>query len=235
MTDPVTPPTGSGRPDGSAELPPAAQSSGPATSATSSGPATSAETATSAASAETAETAVFPLGATVPFPISEADTDVLPFDATDPSGSAATAVLPAEPVIPEFTAYAGPRETGVPPEASAGGAADGAAGGAAGATATPPPVPPTPPTARSAPTPPAYLAPGESAAEAWPTAPVRRRHPLFGTIFWGTVMLAFSGFIIYRTLVPGETDPALWLLGGVILMGLVLIVAGIAAAARRAT
>jgi hypothetical protein len=35
--------------------------------------------------------------------------------------------------------------------------------------------------------------------------------------------------------VPGETDPALWLLGGVILMGLVLIVAGIAAAARRAT
>ena len=58
---------------------------------------------------------------------------------------------------------------------------------------------------------------------------------LFGTIFWGTVMLAFSGFIIYRTIVPGETDPALWLLGGVILMGLVLIVAGIAAAARRAT
>jgi len=203
MTDPITPPTGSSRSagsDGSAET------------------------------AETAETVEFPLNATVPFPISEADTDVLPFDATDPSGRAATAVLPAEPVIPEFSAYAAPREPDVPRAPSA--ASD--AGGGAGATATPPPGP-TPPPAPSAPTAAAYAAPGATAQETWPATPARRRHPLFGTIFWGTVLLAFSGFITYRTLVPGETDPALWLLGGVILMGLVLIVAGIAAAARRAT
>ncbi|MDY7558516.1 hypothetical protein [Cryobacterium sp. 10C3] len=157
---------------------------------------------------------------------------MLPFDTTDRSGNAETEVLPAEPVIPEFTAFTAPRESAMPLAPSAAVGASAAATPSSGST--PPPTPPAP-TAPTAPTAPAYAAPGATTPETWPTAPARRRHPLFGTIFWGTVMLAFSGFIIYRTIVPGETDPALWLLGGVILMGLVLIVAGIAAAARRAT
>lgn len=60
-----------------------------------------------------------------------------------------------------------------------------------------------------------------------------RRNPLFGTILWGTLALAFAGFMVFRTLVPGSMDPSLWLLGGVIATGLVLVVAGVAAAMRH--
>jgi hypothetical protein len=57
---------------------------------------------------------------------------------------------------------------------------------------------------------------------------------LFGTIFWGVVLLTFAAFMVVRTVLPVGPDPTLWLLGSVILIGLLLIVAGIAAASRRA-
>lgn len=62
----------------------------------------------------------------------------------------------------------------------------------------------------------------------------KRNRPLFGTIFWGAVLLAFAAFMVVWTLQPGSPDPTLWLLGGVIVVGLLLVVAGIAAASRRA-
>lgn len=62
----------------------------------------------------------------------------------------------------------------------------------------------------------------------------KRGRPLFGTIFWGLVLLAFAAFMVVWTLQPGSPDPTLWLLGGVIVVGLLLVVAGIAAASRRA-
>lgn len=62
----------------------------------------------------------------------------------------------------------------------------------------------------------------------------KRNRPLFGTIFWGVVLLAFAAFMVVWTLQPGSPDPTLWLLGGVIVVGLLLVVAGIAAASRRA-
>ena len=47
-------------------------------------------------------------------------------------------------------------------------------------------------------------------------------------------MLTFAAFMVVRTVLPVGPDPTLWLLGSVILIGLLLVVAGIAAASRRA-
>jgi hypothetical protein len=51
---------------------------------------------------------------------------------------------------------------------------------------------------------------------------------------WGVVLLAFAVYVVVVQLVPTPPDPTLWLLGGIIAIGLTLVVAGIAAAARRA-
>ena len=67
---------------------------------------------------------------------------------------------------------------------------------------------------------------------ALPAAP--RLRPRFGTILWGILLLAFATYMVVFTLLPVPPDPTLWLLGGVIAVGLGLVVAGIAAAARRA-
>lgn len=77
--------------------------------------------------------------------------------------------------------------------------------------------------------------PGEGASTRPPAACVTKRdRPLFGTIFWGVVLLAFAAFMVVWTLQPGSPDPTLWLLGSVIVVGVLLVVAGIAAATRRA-
>ncbi|WP_233563907.1 hypothetical protein [Cryobacterium tepidiphilum] len=68
----------------------------------------------------------------------------------------------------------------------------------------------------------------------FPTASAyERRGPRFGTIFWGVVLLVFAAFMAVWTLQPTHLDPTLWLLGSVIALGLLLVVAGIAAAFRR--
>ena len=90
------------------------------------------------------------------------------------------------------------------------------------APGSPPPLAPEPTT---------YLAP----EPAPPAASVRpRSRPLFGTIVWGVILLALAGYVLLGVLVPAGADPTLWLLGGVILIGLLLIVVGIIAALRRA-
>jgi hypothetical protein len=99
-------------------------------------------------------------------------------------------------------------------------------------SSTPEPAPETstPPSDRFAGGATAYR-PGPSFA----AASARDRHgPRFGTIFWGAVLLAFAAFMAVWTLQPTNVDPTLWLLGSVIVLGLLLVVAGIAAAFRRA-
>lgn len=64
--------------------------------------------------------------------------------------------------------------------------------------------------------------------------PARTSRPLFGTIFWGVILLSFATFTALTRLFPVNLDPTLWLVGSVIVIGLLLVVAGIAAAARRA-
>ncbi|TFC69972.1 MULTISPECIES: hypothetical protein [unclassified Cryobacterium] len=96
--------------------------------------------------------------------------------------------------------------------------------------ASDPPFPVAPvPTARAA-------APTAAAAEpAYPEASMRLlRRPLFSTIVWGVILLALAGYVLLGVLVPAPADPTLWLLGGVIVIGLLLIVVGIIAALRRA-
>ena len=89
------------------------------------------------------------------------------------------------------------------------------------------PAPETDPT-------PSFFSPNQAApaGEATPSAP--RLRPRFGTILWGILLLAFATYMVVFTLLPVPPDPTLWLLGGVIAVGLGLVVAGIAAAARRA-
>jgi len=62
----------------------------------------------------------------------------------------------------------------------------------------------------------------------------RPRRPLFGTILWGVILLTFAAYMLVSTLLPRPVEPTLWLLGGVIAVGVLLVVAGIAASLRRA-
>ena len=64
--------------------------------------------------------------------------------------------------------------------------------------------------------------------------PLPRRRPLFATILWGALMLALAAFMAARELVPGGFDLVTWLLTAIVGIGLLLVVAGIAAASRRA-
>jgi hypothetical protein len=64
--------------------------------------------------------------------------------------------------------------------------------------------------------------------------PLPRRRPLFPTILWGAMMLALAAYFAAGELVPGGFDPVTWFLTAVVGIGLLLVVAGIAAASRRA-
>ncbi|MBG6213989.1 MAG: hypothetical protein LH475_01080 [Cryobacterium sp.] len=75
--------------------------------------------------------------------------------------------------------------------------------------------------------------PDDGLRGAQPAASAARLHPRFSTILWGVLLLAFATCVVVFSLVPIRPDPTLWLLGGVIAVGLGLVVAGIAAAARR--
>ena len=79
---------------------------------------------------------------------------------------------------------------------------------------------------------PSFFAPNSDMPTAAAAAP--RLRPRFGTILWGVLLLAFATYMVVFTLLPAPPDPTLWLLGGVIAVGLGLVVAGVAAAARRA-
>ena len=84
----------------------------------------------------------------------------------------------------------------------------------------------------TAPAPSAAPAPAAPAPAATPAR--RRRRPLFPTILWGILMLALAAFIAARELVPGDLDLVTWMLTAVVAIGILLVVAGIAAASRRA-
>ncbi|WP_104137848.1 MULTISPECIES: hypothetical protein [unclassified Cryobacterium] len=81
---------------------------------------------------------------------------------------------------------------------------------------------------------PSFFSPNQAVPAGEATTSVPRLRPRFGTIFWGILLLAFATYMVVFTLLPVPPDPTLWLLGGVIAVGLGLVVAGIAAAARRA-
>ncbi|MDJ0338593.1 hypothetical protein [Cryobacterium sp. PH31-O1] len=82
---------------------------------------------------------------------------------------------------------------------------------------------------------PNFFAPNTDAPTVGPALPAAPRlRPRFGTILWGILLLALATYMVVFTLLPVPPDPTLWLLGGVIAVGLGLVVAGIAAAARRA-
>lgn len=60
-------------------------------------------------------------------------------------------------------------------------------------------------------------------------------HPArFGTILWGVLLLVFSAYMLSTVFMPAWLDPVTWITAGLVLAGVVLVVAGIAAATRRA-
>ena len=61
-----------------------------------------------------------------------------------------------------------------------------------------------------------------------------RLRPRFGTIFWGVILLVFAAFMVTNAIVPFVLDPTTWIIAGLVAGGVVLVVAGIAAAVRRA-
>jgi peptidoglycan/LPS O-acetylase OafA/YrhL len=81
----------------------------------------------------------------------------------------------------------------------------------------------------------AATAPTPSAAAfVWEQPEASAHHrPRYATILWGVLLLGFGVFMVAWTLFPGTLDPTLWLLAAVIGVGLVLVIAGIAAATRR--
>ena len=81
---------------------------------------------------------------------------------------------------------------------------------------------------------PNLFTPNQAAPVGEATASAARLRPRFGTILWGILLLAFAAYMVVLTLLPVPPDPTLWLIGGVIAVGLGLVVAGIAAAARHA-
>lgn len=85
------------------------------------------------------------------------------------------------------------------------------------------------------PIPPAFPASEPDATEVlFPTAqptPARRR-PRFGTILWGVILLVFAAFMVTNALVPFVLDAGTWLIGALVAAGVVLVIAGIAAAVR---
>ncbi|KGJ79729.1 hypothetical protein GY21_04190 [Cryobacterium roopkundense] len=70
--------------------------------------------------------------------------------------------------------------------------------------------------------------PGPAAASA-----SSQRRPRFSTIVWGVILLLFAVYMAVQSVAPGSFDPTLWLPGVVIILGLVLVVAGVIAATRR--
>ncbi|MFU8946614.1 hypothetical protein ACLRGF_07745 [Mycetocola zhadangensis] len=61
-----------------------------------------------------------------------------------------------------------------------------------------------------------------------------RLRPRFGTIFWGVLLLVFAAFMVTNAIVPFVLDPSTWIIAGLVAGGVVLVIAGIAAAVRRA-
>jgi hypothetical protein len=66
-----------------------------------------------------------------------------------------------------------------------------------------------------------------------PQSEPERLRPRFGTIFWGVILLVFAGFMVTNAIVPFVLDPSTWIIAALVAGGVVLVVAGIAAAVRR--
>jgi len=63
----------------------------------------------------------------------------------------------------------------------------------------------------------------------------RRRNPArIGTIIWGFLVTAVAAMVALTTDLVQIEDPTAWLIGGLVVGGAALVVAGIAAALRRA-
>ena len=101
-------------------------------------------------------------------------------------------------------------------------------------TNTPDPLRPAPASPTSGDAPAATAPTPSAAAVVWEQPEASAHHrPRYATILWGVLLLGFGVFMVAWTLFPGTLDPTLWLLAAVIGVGLVLVIAGIAAATRR--
>lgn len=59
-----------------------------------------------------------------------------------------------------------------------------------------------------------------------------RRGPVFGTIFWGALLLVIALLVGIHSVPAVTVDPTVLLIGAVVALGCLLVVAGVAAAVR---
>lgn len=82
---------------------------------------------------------------------------------------------------------------------------------------------PTPPANQETPAP-------VNAAE---TAPSTSNGPRTGPIVWGALILGFCGYVIQRTLAPGNIDTTTWITAVTIGLGILLLGVGVAVLIRN--
>jgi hypothetical protein len=84
-------------------------------------------------------------------------------------------------------------------------------------------------------TPEAPALPQPQAATGSVRAQLRRQPARLGTIVWGFLVVAFAAVVALTTDLLRIEDPTAWLIGGLVVGGAALVVAGIAASLRRAS
>jgi hypothetical protein len=94
-----------------------------------------------------------------------------------------------------------------------------------------PHISPSSPAASSTPAPPSPASPPPP-EDTDPSPADRSRRPVFGTILWGVILVVFAAAVGARTL-PGLDPPTVVLaVGGLVVLGVLLVCAGIAALLR---
>lgn len=71
-------------------------------------------------------------------------------------------------------------------------------------------------------------------APARPLAPTGPRPTRVGTIVWGAMVLVACAFVAQATLAPGTLDATAWVTALVLGLGVLLLVAGVAAVVKQA-
>lgn len=66
-----------------------------------------------------------------------------------------------------------------------------------------------------------------------PQEPARRPGPRTAPIVWGALVLAWCAYVLMQTLMPGAVDTSVFLIAGVLGLGVLLLIVGAVALIRN--
>lgn len=78
----------------------------------------------------------------------------------------------------------------------------------------------------------ASTAPASTAATPAPAAEIARNRPRTGSIVWGTLVLAFCGYLAARTVRGDDIEVGTWIIATTIGLGVLLLAVGVAVLIR---